>query len=252
MLFRSSMASVYGLAGLAKGFKDGFTGKGGGIINNGKITGQLVGQLVKINIKAAQGLMKSTATVIKNASSHAITAVKNAASALKNQAISHYQNATKTVAQVFNSFKAKAIAVGQSVKTFINQGVKTAQKALNTAIQVAKQAAQKAAQLASWVSQQASNAWHGVQTAYRTVSSWVGNVYNNYVAPTVNYVTNAVSNVYNRYVAPVVNTVVNAGKSLIHTVGGWINSGVHTVVNIASNIGKTVSKVTKTIGSWFH
>ncbi|MGO3695814.1 KxYKxGKxW signal peptide domain-containing protein [Lactococcus lactis] len=248
----SSMASVYGLAGLAKGLKDGFTGKGGGIINNGKMTGQLVGQLVKINIKAAQGLMKSTATVIKNASSHAITAVKNAASALKNQAISHYQNATKTVAQVFNSFKAKAIAVGQSVKTFINQGVKTAQKALNTAIQVAKQAAQKAAQLASWVSQQASNAWHGVQTAYRTVSSWVGNVYNNYVAPTVNYVTNAVSNVYNRYVAPVVNTVVNAGKSLIHTVGGWINSGVHTVVNIASNIGKTVSKVTKTIGSWFH
>ena len=27
----SSMASVYGLAGLAKGLKDGFTGKGGGI-----------------------------------------------------------------------------------------------------------------------------------------------------------------------------------------------------------------------------
>lgn len=92
------------------------------------MTGQLVGQLVKINIKAAQGLMKSTATVIKNASSHAITAVKNAASALKNQAISHYQNATKTVAQVFNSFKAKAIAVGQSVKTFINQGVKRLKK----------------------------------------------------------------------------------------------------------------------------
>ncbi|MCA2389956.1 MULTISPECIES: hypothetical protein [Lactococcus] len=93
---------------------------------------------------------------------------------------------------------------------------------------------------------------NGLKSVYNGVSSFVGNVYNNYVAPTVNYVTNAVSNVYNRYVAPVVNTVVNAGKSLIHTVGGWINSGVHTVVNIASNIGKTVSKVTKTIGSWFH
>ncbi|MDU0400505.1 hypothetical protein LMG8526HA_01389 [Lactococcus lactis] len=81
---------------------------------------------------------------------------------------------------------------------------------------------------------------------------YVASTSNNYVAPTVNYVTSAVSNVYNRYVAPVVNTVINVGKTLIRTVGGWINSGIHVVTNIASSIGKTVSKVTKTIGSWFR
>ena len=241
----ASLGTAYaaggGLYGLFKSLKDR-----NAAAKSLQTTGKLVGQLTKISGDALKRVVTKKVQQLSTSIQKVVKVVQNTANSLKNKAISAFKGATQSVSQVFNSFKAKVISVGQNVKSFINQGVKVAKQSLNTVIEVAKQKAAAAAQAfrqtSQWLTQQARNTgnaiWNGVQTAYHTVSNFVTGVYNNYVAPTVNYVTNTVSKVYNNYVKPVVNSAIHAYHAVTNFIGSAYNSAKSWVSNKVNAVGK--------------